>query len=87
MLVDKIQLVANKCEQPFNPELENEIYGLNLGEPIYISGEHGDNIHDLFGVINDSVSQDYKDYRLNLKKKRKAKYKELAKVVKRDLVK
>jgi small GTP-binding protein len=60
MLVDRIQLVANKCELPFNPELENEIYGLDLGEPIYISGEHGDNIHDLFGVINNSVTQDYK---------------------------
>jgi GTP-binding protein len=41
----KVILVANKCEDDFVPsEIFSEYSELNLGEPLFISAEHGDNL-------------------------------------------
>jgi GTP-binding protein len=43
--VPKIVLLANKVENDFVPtEIFSEYSELNLGEPLYISAEHGDNM-------------------------------------------
>jgi GTP-binding protein len=43
--VPKVVLVANKVEDGFIPtEIYSEYTQLNLGEPLFISGEHGDNM-------------------------------------------
>lgn len=85
IIVDKLQLIANKCENYFNPEMENEVYSLGMGEPVYMSGEHGDNVHELYGLIDKLTPDYYKKYYKELKAKRVQKFTEIRKEVKKDL--
>jgi GTP-binding protein len=45
----KARLLINKCEGRFYPD--GAYYGLGLGEPIPVSGEHGDGITSLYDII------------------------------------
>jgi predicted GTPase len=68
--VPKILLIANKVEDDFVPsEVYSEYKELNLGEPLYLSAEHGDNMVLLF---NNSMIYITPLKRIYLKKQRRS---------------
>jgi len=42
--IPKILLIANKAEDDFFGEIFDKLHKINLGEPVFISAEHGDNM-------------------------------------------
>ncbi len=52
------QLVVNKVDKQKDDNSNFHYYDLGLGDPIFISAEHGRNIGDLLDVIASSVSYD-----------------------------
>eukprot|EP00826_Nyctotherus_ovalis_P036724 TRINITY_DN3281_c0_g2_i2.p1 TRINITY_DN3281_c0_g2~~TRINITY_DN3281_c0_g2_i2.p1 ORF type:complete len:587 (-),score=170.81 TRINITY_DN3281_c0_g2_i2:83-1843(-) len=78
--VPTVLLVANKTEDGFKGDIEETYDQLSLGEPILISGEHGDGIVDLFRAIKREMPEDYKrnwEERMEKRKKRQEEYKKL----------
>ena len=55
--VKKVLLVANKCEnnKVYEEGLLEDIYKLDMGEPIFISAEQGDGMKDLFEAIEEQI--------------------------------
>jgi len=63
-------LVANKAEDGFFGEIEQQYEKLNIGKPIFISGEHGDGLVDLFQAIEKEMPENYqKDWESRMKKR------------------
>ena len=60
-----ILLIANKSENDRYENIINDVYKLGLGEPIYISAEHGDGMMDLLAILSkkipDQKRQEYED--------------------------
>jgi GTPase len=53
-----VLLVANKCEPDGSESVESglyETYELGLGEPVAISAQHGDGMHDLHAAVSTMV--------------------------------
>lgn len=54
-----IILVANKAENTLNNSIYNNNWEkLGLGKPLYVSAEHGLNIHEIFSEIFKKISED-----------------------------
>ena len=49
--IKKVILLANKAENDFYTDIYNEVYKLGLGDPLFISAEHGDGIVNLKYII------------------------------------
>jgi GTP-binding protein len=54
-------LAANKCEGKAGDTGINESFGLGLGEPLAISGEHGDGMADLYQVLKNLIPEPFED--------------------------
>ena len=59
--VKKIILVGNKAENSDDTDIYADIYSLGFGEPILVSAEHGDGLHDLIGEIDSEIPKEKKD--------------------------
>lgn len=85
IIVDKVVLVANKCEDGQTFGSENELYMLGMGDPLYVSAEEGDGMHQIWEEIDDLVSDEAKEYFKFRKKKRKNRYMELRSLLKEEV--
>ena len=54
-----IILVGNKAESTFLGDISNEVYNLNMGDPILISAEHNEGLVDLYDKLKDIIPQSY----------------------------
>lgn len=54
-----IILVGNKAESSFMGDISNEVYKLDLGDPIYISAEHNEGLVDLYDRLRESIPDAY----------------------------
>jgi GTP-binding protein len=75
--VNRVVLIANKCDEGELFGNENELYQLGLGDPVCVAAETGDGMHELWKVIDDSVPQESQDWFQARSKKRKQRYQEL----------
>ena len=53
----KTVLLANKCESSNTAVFVEDYYRLGLGEPVFISAEHGLGMIDLFNLINEEFEE------------------------------
>ena len=53
----KTIIIANKCESANTAVFVKDYYRLGLGEPVFISAEHGLGMIDLFDVINKEMEE------------------------------
>ncbi len=78
--IPKIILIANKVEDDFIPdEIFCDFARLNLGDPLLISAQQGDNMHDIYNLIEENIPDEIKDnYKQKISKRvnRYAEYKE-----------
>ena len=86
IIVDKICLLANKCEHEKTYGAVNDLYGLGFGDPIFISAEEGDGMHQLWQEMEDLVSEEAIDFFEQRKKKRRQRYKELRADLKQEVI-
>jgi len=78
--VPTVLLLANKAEDNFRGDVKEKCDELHLGKPLFISGEHGDGLVDLFRAIQKEMPKDYKknwEERMEKRKKRQEEYKKL----------
>jgi len=75
--VEKVLLVANKCDDGQTFDSENDLYQLGLGEPIFIAAESGEGMHELWKVIDEAVPVESIEWFKKRGKKRFARYKAL----------
>jgi GTP-binding protein len=50
-------LIGNKAEDDYDEIFYKDIYKLGFGDPLMISAEHGDGLHDLLKKINDQIPE------------------------------
>lgn len=55
----EIVLVGNKAEQSYLGDISNEVYSLEMGDPIMISAEHNEGIVDLYDKLRDAIPETY----------------------------
>jgi GTP-binding protein len=61
--IPKILLVANKTENNYVPsEIFSDFQKLNLGEPILISAQQGDNMHEIYDYIEKNIPENFKNF-------------------------
>ena len=58
--VPKLLLIANKAEDGFKGNIEKNSDTLNIGNLIFVSGEHGDGLVNLIQAINSELPENYK---------------------------
>lgn len=75
--VDKVLLVANKCDDGQTFDSENDLYQLGLGEPIFVAVESGEGMHELWKIIDEAVPVESIEWFKKRAKKRFARYKAL----------
>ena len=89
LIVEKMYLVVNKCDNGDTYEIENEVYNLGFDEPIFLSAECGDNLHAMWQIIEDQITPEDEEYFKERGKKRIKRYKtlkiQLLEEVKEDL--
>jgi GTP-binding protein len=56
-----IILVANKCEGKGSLSSAAEAYSLGMGDPVMISAEHGEGLHDLYSAIKEYQPEEIDD--------------------------
>ena len=83
---EKVILVANKAESTILYDLNNEVWKLGLGEPIYISAANNERIVDLYSRIRESIPDSYIDEYSNLMEKRKERHHALKSQLLNELV-
>jgi GTPase len=54
-----IILVGNKAESSFLGDISNEVYRLDMGEPVLISAEHNEGLVDLYSRLRESIPESY----------------------------
>lgn len=60
--IPKLYLIANKVEDNFTPsEVFSDFPKLNMGDPILISAEQGDNLHELYDLIEENIPEKMKE--------------------------
>jgi GTP-binding protein len=75
--IPKIILVANKVEDDFIPEdIFCDFSRLNLGDPLLISAQQGDNMHDIYNIIEENIPEEVKQRYQNKVEKRVNRYDE-----------
>lgn len=83
--IPPIFLIANKIENDYYPDdVYNEYHKLGLGDPIFISAEHGDNLHELYKLIQDNIPEEYKQKYFERLSKRIQRYNEYKEKLKQD---
>lgn len=86
--VKRIILVGNKAESGYDySDVYNEVYQLGYGEPMLISAEHGDGMHELLKEIDKEVPTEQKKAFEDKKAKRVKRFEEIKAQLKRDLIK
>ena len=48
LIVERMYLVVNKCDNGDTNKIENDVYNLGFEEPIFLSAECGDNMHAMW---------------------------------------
>lgn len=70
----RVRLLASKCDSGDRWDMINDLYALNLGDPIFCSAQQGDGIHEVIREVNLTFPpQVLEDYRLR-RKLRRARY-------------
>lgn len=85
IIVEKIYLIANKCDDGQTFDSENDLYQLGFGDPIYIAAESGEGMHELWKVIDESVPAESLQWFKERAKKRVARYKALRDQLREEL--
>ncbi len=86
-LLSKVLLIANKVENNFIPsEIFSDFNKLKLGEPILISAEQGDNLHELYNLIEENIPMVKRDDYEDKMKKRLARYKQYRESIREDFI-
>lgn len=82
--IPNVVLIVNKVEDNFIPcDVYENFSKLNLGDPMLISAEHGDNMHDIYNLIEENLPTNYKDNheeKIQKRIKRYFEYKERLKI-------
>ena len=85
LIVERMYLVVNKCDNGDTNKIENDVYNLGFEEPIFLSAECGDNMHAMWQIIEDQITPEDEEYFKQRGKKRVKKYKELKKQLKEEV--
>ena len=83
--VKRVVLIANKSDEGDTFGMENELYQLGFGDPIYVAAETGEGMHELWKEIDGCVPEESQLWFKEREKKRVGRYKELRNQLKEDL--
>ena len=73
----RVRLVVSKSDKGDNWEIINELYDLGLGDPLFVSAQQGDGLHEIFREINGMFSPADIEAQKQKRKARRVKYGEL----------
>lgn len=66
-----LRLICNKADEGEHPDFINDAWGLDLGEPLFVSANQGTGMHEVFREINSMFSdKDINDYKEKRKQRR-----------------
>lgn len=75
----RLRLVVSKCDKGDNWDIINELYALAMGDPLFVSAQQGDGLHEIFREINGMFSPTVLEAYKEKKKRRRMRYDELRK--------
>jgi predicted GTPase len=85
--IPKIILIGNKVEDDFMPDdIFCDFARLNLGDPVLISAQQGDNMHDIYNLIEESIPKEVKENYEDKISRRITRYAEYKEKMKQDFV-
>lgn len=85
--IPKIILIANKVEDDFMPDdVFCDFARLNLGDPLLVSAQQGDNMHDVYNIIEESIPREVKENYDQKITKRITRYDEYKEKMKQEFV-
>jgi len=84
--IKKILLVGNKAENDYDHDAYADVFKLGFGDPIFISAEHGDGMHELLEAIEKEIPLEKIEEFEQRKKKRREKHIYLREKFKEELI-